>query len=158
MAMDFMIPAPSAAARKVPILAYRELDVADKQWSVNTPRPRAQLGCLCINGYMLVTASELFTGLKNRDSLPSRRVVLTIDGGLAPKPAFGALLKVFGFVGTYAVPSSPAVADRELTNFLVGSRELCGYDSARMTTGRRSVGSEVGAIEGKSRLGTTNWR
>ncbi len=65
MATGFTVPAPSAAAREVPILDYGVLDVADTPWSVNTSRPLAQLGCPHNNGYLLVTASDLFTDLKD---------------------------------------------------------------------------------------------
>jgi len=59
---------------------------------------------------------------------------------------FWGVIKEFGLDGTYAVQSSPALADRELTILLVGSGELCGGNSARMSTGGRSGGAEIEAI------------
>jgi peptidoglycan/xylan/chitin deacetylase (PgdA/CDA1 family) len=112
---------------RVAVLMYHHLDVPGTQWSVTSDQLDAQMAWLQAHGYASVTISQLAAAAAGKATLPPKAVVISDDDGYPEAPAFAAILKRHGFVGTYYLPTQIALTPHQIRALETGGGEVCAH-------------------------------
>jgi len=130
VAAEFVGVDSVTAGAEVIVLVYHHLDHPDTDWSVTSVQLAAQLTWLKDQGYESVTISRLAAAMRGEEALPPHTVVITNDDGYAETPAFAALLKQHGFVGTYYLPSRMELTPDDVKALEAGGGEVCAHTAS----------------------------
>lgn len=92
-----------AAAVRVPVLVYHDIDYSGNESSVTPDQLDAQMSWLVNNGYTSVTLWQFWDAVMGNGSLPANAVLITNDDGTPSALAFAETLGRYGLVGNYFV-------------------------------------------------------
>jgi len=114
-------------AGPVAVLMYHHLDVAGTEWSVSSAQLIAEMAWLQAHGYTSATISQLADASAGKATLPPKTVVISDDDGYPEVPTFAAILKRYGFVGTYYLPTQIALTADQIRALEAGGGEVCAH-------------------------------
>jgi peptidoglycan/xylan/chitin deacetylase (PgdA/CDA1 family) len=112
-------PAPSraieeAAAVRVPVLVYHNVDYSGTEYSVTPEQLDAQARWLVDNGYSSITVWQFWDAVMGHGSLPANAVLLTNDDGPVSALTFAEILGRYGLVGNYFVNNHSALTPDQI--------------------------------------------
>lgn len=104
---------PQEYCINVPILFYHHVQpiaeamvLGHAQFTVDSEIFRTQMEYLKANTYTAVSLDSIVDAIINRRSLPSKPIALTFDDGFADMYQYAyPLLKQYGFIGNFAIPT-----------------------------------------------------